>query len=187
MTSATLGLGDFGDERLAKSGVCCAREGWRARPPQAPGGRPTQWDCRILALSGQSARDGCGAARWRGGGAYAALRGPAYSGDPGQQRPRFHDDQGTQSRSGRDRQGFGARGILLHAMPGVDAGTGGIPGLAAGRVWVPDMGAGYGQAEEPSYGRMTVPHRNRPLSGTASQRWLSPAEAAKTVLRQAIW
>ena len=32
---------------------------------------------------------------------------------------------------------------------------------------------------------MTVPHRNRPLSGTASQRWLSPAEAARTVLRQA--
>ena len=31
MTSATLGLGDFGDERLAKSGVCCAREWWRAR------------------------------------------------------------------------------------------------------------------------------------------------------------
>ena len=31
MTSATLGLGDFGDERLAKTGVCCARDWWRAR------------------------------------------------------------------------------------------------------------------------------------------------------------
>ena len=31
MTSATLGLGDFGDERLAKTGVCYARDWWRAR------------------------------------------------------------------------------------------------------------------------------------------------------------
>ena len=31
MTSENLGLGDFGDERLAKRGVCGAREGWRAR------------------------------------------------------------------------------------------------------------------------------------------------------------
>ena len=34
------------------------------------------------------------------------------------------------------------RGILLHAMPGVDAETGGI----LGRIWGPDMGAGYGHA-----------------------------------------
>ena len=32
---------------------------------------------------------------------------------------------------------------------------------------------------------MTVSHRNRPRSGTASQHWLSTAEAARTVLRQA--
>lgn len=31
MTSENLGLGDFGDERLAKRGVCCSREWWRAR------------------------------------------------------------------------------------------------------------------------------------------------------------
>ena len=37
MTSETLGLGDFGDERLAKRGVCCARERewWRARASAA--------------------------------------------------------------------------------------------------------------------------------------------------------
>ena len=31
LPSENLGLGDFGDERLAKRGVCCAREWWRAR------------------------------------------------------------------------------------------------------------------------------------------------------------
>lgn len=66
------------------------------------------------------------------------------------------------------------RGVLLHAMLGVDAETGGILGLATGRVWTRDS-------------RVTVPHRNRPLSEKESQRWLSTAEAAKTVLRQAIW
>jgi hypothetical protein len=64
------------------------------------------------------------------------------------------------------------RGVLLHAMLGVDAETGGILGLAAGRIWTRD-------------GRVTVPHRHRPLSEKESQRWLSMAEAAKTVLRQA--
>ncbi len=64
------------------------------------------------------------------------------------------------------------RGILPHAMLGVDAETGGILGLAAGRLWTRD-------------GRVTVPHRHRPLSAKESQRWLSTAEAAKTVLRPA--
>lgn len=64
------------------------------------------------------------------------------------------------------------RGVLLHAMLGVDAETGGILGLATGRIWTRD-------------GRVTVPHRNRPLSEKESQRWLSTAEAAKTVLHQA--
>ena len=57
-----------------------------------------------------------------------------------------------------------------------------VPGRAAFRAW---LQAGYGGREWTRDGRMTVPHRNRPLSGTASQHWLSPAEAAKTVLRQA--
>ena len=57
-------------------------------------------------------------------------------------------------------------------MLGLDAETGGILGLAAGRVWTRD-------------GRVTVPHRHRPLSEKESQRWLSTAEAAKTVLARA--
>ncbi|WP_246086230.1 hypothetical protein [Roseinatronobacter monicus] len=64
------------------------------------------------------------------------------------------------------------RGVLLHAMLGVDAETGGILGLAAGRIWTRD-------------GRVSVPHRARPLSEKESHRWLSTAEAAKTVLAQA--
>ena len=40
------------------------------------------------------------------------------------------------------------RGILLHAMLGVDAETGGILGLAAGRIWTRD-------------GRMTVAEHGR--------------------------
>jgi len=65
------------------------------------------------------------------------------------------------------------RGVLLHAMLGVDAETGGILGLATGQIWTGD-------------GRVSVPHRHRPLSEKESQRWLSTAEAAKTVLARAV-
>lgn len=64
------------------------------------------------------------------------------------------------------------RGVLLHAMLGVDAATGGILGLASGRVWTRD-------------GRVTVPHKHRPLSEKESERWLATAQAAKTVLSRA--
>ena len=68
----------------------------------------------------------------------------------------------------RKRSGHGG---LLHPMVGVDAETGGIPGPATGWVWARDC-------------RVTVPHRNRSLSEKETQRWLSTAEAAKTVLHQ---
>ena len=64
------------------------------------------------------------------------------------------------------------RGVLLHAMLGLDAETGGILGLAAGRVWT-------------RHGRVTVPHKDRPLSEKESERWLATAQAAKTVLARA--
>lgn len=63
----------------------------------------------------------------------------------------------------------GGRGVLLHAMLGLDAETGGILGLASGRVWTRD-------------GRVTVHHRDRPLSEKESERWLTTAQAAKAVL-----
>lgn len=61
------------------------------------------------------------------------------------------------------------RGVLLHAMLGLDAGTGGVLGLVSGRIWT-------------RAGRVQVPHDERPLSDKESERWLSTAEAAKGVL-----
>jgi hypothetical protein len=61
------------------------------------------------------------------------------------------------------------RGVLLHPMLAVDAGTGGVLGLAAGRIWT-------------RAGRVEIPHNKRPLSEKESERWLTTAEAAKPVL-----
>jgi hypothetical protein len=77
-----------------------------------------------------------------------------------------------------NRRGLGAigkgvgRGILLHAMLGLDAETGGLLGLVAGHIWTRD-------------GRVKVPHTKRPLSEKESERWLSTAQAAKPVLASA--
>ncbi len=64
------------------------------------------------------------------------------------------------------------RGVLLHAMLGLDAETGGILGLVAGRVWT-------------RHGRVTTPHKQRPLSEKELERWLSTPQAAKAPLRRA--
>lgn len=61
------------------------------------------------------------------------------------------------------------RGVLLHPMLGVDAETGGVLGLVAGRVWTRE-------------GRVDIPHADRLLAEKESERWLSTAEAAKGVL-----
>lgn len=78
------------------------------------------------------------------------------------------------TRAGR-RRGLGAigkgvgRGLLLHAMMAVDAETRGCLGLVAGRIWT-------------RRGRRRVRHDKRPLADKESERWLSTAEAAKSVL-----
>jgi len=64
------------------------------------------------------------------------------------------------------------RGVLLHAMLGLDAETGGVLGLVSGEIWTRE-------------GRVEVPHAERLLSDKESERWLSTAEAAKTVLQRA--
>src|SRR5580704_1112753 len=64
------------------------------------------------------------------------------------------------------------RGVLLHAMLGLDAETGGILGLVAGRVWT-------------RRGRVSIPHTQRPLSEKETERWLATPEAAKSVLQHA--
>lgn len=77
-----------------------------------------------------------------------------------------------------DRRGLGeighgtSHGLLLHAMLAVDAGDGGLLGLVSGRVWT-------------RQGRVSVPHTRRPLSERESERWLTTAEAARSVLRKA--
>lgn len=78
----------------------------------------------------------------------------------------------------QDRRGLGeigqgnGHGLLLHAMLGVDAATGGILGLVAGRIWTRE-------------GRVEVPHAERLVEDKESERWLSTAEAAKSVLAPA--
>jgi hypothetical protein len=64
------------------------------------------------------------------------------------------------------------RGLLLHAMLAVDAETRGCLGLVSGRIWTRS-------------GRRSVDHRRRSLADKESERWLSTAEAAKSVLAEA--
>jgi hypothetical protein len=64
------------------------------------------------------------------------------------------------------------RGLMLHALLGVDADDGGLLGLATGRIWTRP-------------GRVTRPHEERPLEEKESHRWLATPEAAKSVLSQA--
>lgn len=76
-----------------------------------------------------------------------------------------------------DRRGLGevgrsGRGVLLHAMAGVDAQSGALLGLVSGRVWTRP-------------GRVSVAHDKRALADKESERWLTTAQAAKTVLAQA--
>src|SRR6516162_9300760 len=66
----------------------------------------------------------------------------------------------------------GGRGVLLHAMLALDADTDACLGLVAGEVWTRS-------------GRVTVHHNKRPLEERESRRWLSTAEQAKEVLREA--
>ncbi len=61
------------------------------------------------------------------------------------------------------------RGLLLHAMLAVDADLHGCLGLVSGRIWTRP-------------GRRCVDHSKRSLADKESQRWLSTAEAAKSVL-----
>ena len=64
------------------------------------------------------------------------------------------------------------RGVLLHAMLGLDAETGGLLGLVSGRIWTRDGLVEVGRAE-------------RLLADKESERWLGTAEAAKGVLSPA--
>ena len=77
-----------------------------------------------------------------------------------------------EDRRGLGEVGLSGRGLLLHAMLGVDAENGALLGLVSGRIWT-------------RAGRATVAHDKRALADKESERWLSTAEAAKTVLARA--
>jgi len=64
------------------------------------------------------------------------------------------------------------RGVLLHAMVAVDATSQACLGLVAGDVWT-------------RTGRVSVPHKKRPLEQKESRRWTETAAAAKEVLADA--
>jgi len=66
----------------------------------------------------------------------------------------------------------GGRGVLLHAMLALDAGTGGCLGLVAGRVWT-------------RRGRVKVAHQKRRTENKESHRWIATAEQSKRVLAAA--
>lgn len=66
----------------------------------------------------------------------------------------------------------GGRGVLLHAMLALDADTGGVLGLAAGKIWT-------------RRGRVETPHATRPLSEKEALRWVETAEEAKEALADA--
>lgn len=83
----------------------------------------------------------------------------------------FRTREGHRRGLGEIGKGSG-RGLLLHAMLGVEAESGALLGLVAGRIWT-------------RQGRVETPHGQRSLADKESERWLSTAEAAKPVLAQA--
>ena len=65
------------------------------------------------------------------------------------------------------------RGLLLHAMLALDAHSLACLGLVAGEVWTRP-------------GRVSVPHRKRPLEAKGSRRWVATAAQAETILCEAV-
>jgi hypothetical protein len=83
----------------------------------------------------------------------------------------FRTTRGRTRGLGEIGKGVG-RGVLLHAMVAVDADNQACLGLVAGDIWT-------------RQGRVSVPHRKRPLAQKESRRWVETAGAAKTVLASA--
>ena len=83
----------------------------------------------------------------------------------------FKTKPGRQRGLGEIGKGNG-RGLLLHAMVGVDADSDVCLGLVAGKIWT-------------RQGRVTVPHDKRPLEQKESERWISTANRGKQVLSAA--
>ena len=84
---------------------------------------------------------------------------------------RFATVEGNRRGLGKVKKGT-CRGVLLHAMIGVDADTGALQGLVGGEIWT-------------RKGEVTVPHGKRALADKESHRWLTTADQAKEVLAEA--
>jgi len=80
----------------------------------------------------------------------------------------FRTTRGRTRGLGEIGKGVG-RGVLLHAMVAVDAVSEACLGLVAGDVWT-------------RAGRVTVPHKQRPLDQKESRRWVETAIVGKSVL-----
>jgi hypothetical protein len=83
----------------------------------------------------------------------------------------FRTPRGRTRGLGEIGKGIG-RGVLLHAMVAVDADSQACLGLVAGDIWT-------------RQGRISVPHKKRPLEQKESRRWVETAAAAKKVLASA--
>jgi hypothetical protein len=80
----------------------------------------------------------------------------------------------SERRRGLGKIGKGVgHGLLLHAMLALDAESDACLGLVSGKIWT-------------RAGRVTVPHKKRPLEDKESLRWVSTAEQAKQVLSAAV-
>jgi hypothetical protein len=84
----------------------------------------------------------------------------------------FKTQAGRRRGLGKVGQGGNGRGLLVHAMAAVDAESGSLLGLVAGKIWT-------------RRGLVRKPHAQRDIHHKESGRWLTTAEAAKQVLAKA--
>jgi hypothetical protein len=171
MVSVDWSLGSFGDKRLDARGavllermvagesVCLRRLSHGARDRIVGSGRFLA--NKRVTVEGLIEGWGLGAARACAGAHVLAIQDTSEI--------NFHTTAERQRGLGEIGKGGRARGLLLHAMLGVDADSGGLLGLVAGRIWT-------------RTGRVTTPHAKRALSDKESERWVSTPEAAKQVL-----
>ncbi|HEY3888334.1 MAG TPA: IS4 family transposase [Caulobacteraceae bacterium] len=175
MVSIDWSLGSFGDERLDKRGglllermvageSACLRRAARGARDLIVGFNRFLANKRVTA-EGLIEGWGLGAAQACAGGHVLAIQDTSEI--------NFHTNGDRQRGLGKIGKGGRARGLLLHAMLGVDADSGGLLGLVTGRIWT-------------RTGLVATSRAKRALSDKESERWVSTPEAAKSVLAGAV-
>src|SRR5271154_1050199 len=167
MSLQNLSLGRFGDRRLDKRGRRCSDEWSRVRACACG-------DWHAGGARRKSASDDFWAERLIEG--WSAQTAVAVKGRHVlalQDTSEFNFSTTPKRRRGLGKIGKGGgRGVLLHAMLALDAGTGGCLGLVAGRIWT-------------RRGRVKVAHQKRKTENKESHRWIVTAEQSKSVLAAA--